>query len=130
MVLRLQRVTSIVSHPLTRPDDLGVTHGASCQTNPRKPPVVGAGVSHVTRIISASVCVGLPSGGSSARRAGGPRPPPPGTPQSAESRAYADGSHPDGGGLGAAHHNAGRGDVDNSGRIVCVSRQVASGTRL
>src|SRR5262249_1505550 len=37
IVLILQRVPPIVSHPLTRPDDLGVTHGASCQTNPRKP---------------------------------------------------------------------------------------------
>src|SRR4029453_16314413 len=37
MVLILPRVPLIVSHPLTRPDDLGVTHEASCQTNPRKP---------------------------------------------------------------------------------------------
>src|SRR5437764_13043265 len=37
MVLILQRVPPIVSHPLTRPDDLGVTYGTSRQTDPRKP---------------------------------------------------------------------------------------------
>src|SRR5215813_4817935 len=37
MVLRFQRVTSIVSYPLTRPDDLGVTHGHSSQTDANKP---------------------------------------------------------------------------------------------
>src|SRR5215468_6599681 len=36
-----------------------LAHKATCR---------GAGVSHVTRIMSASVCVGSPSGGSSARR--------------------------------------------------------------
>jgi hypothetical protein len=37
MVLSFQRVTPIVSHPLTRPDDLGVTYGPSRQTDARKP---------------------------------------------------------------------------------------------
>src|SRR5262249_40466345 len=37
MVLILQCVPPIVSPPLTRPDDLGVTHGTSRQTDPRKP---------------------------------------------------------------------------------------------
>src|SRR5215471_16714780 len=37
MVLRFPRVTSIVSYPLTRPDDLGVTYGHSSQTDARKP---------------------------------------------------------------------------------------------
>src|SRR4029453_18343019 len=37
MGLILQLVPPIVAHPLTRPDDLGVTHGASRQTDPRKP---------------------------------------------------------------------------------------------
>src|SRR6266508_3238041 len=37
MVLRLQRVTPIMSPQLTRPDDLGVIHGYRSQTGPRKP---------------------------------------------------------------------------------------------
>src|SRR5262249_53069485 len=37
MVLSFQRVTPIVSHPLTRPDDLGVTYGPNRQTDTRKP---------------------------------------------------------------------------------------------
>jgi hypothetical protein len=37
MGLSFQRVTPIVSHPLTRPDDLGVTYGPSRQTDARKP---------------------------------------------------------------------------------------------
>ena len=37
MVLRLQCVTPIVSHELTRPDDRGVTHGHSGQTAAREP---------------------------------------------------------------------------------------------
>jgi len=36
IVLRFQRVTLIVSHQLTRPDDRGVTHGRSGQTDARK----------------------------------------------------------------------------------------------
>src|SRR6266446_2647125 len=37
MVLIFQRVTPIVSHQLTRPDNRGVTHGHHSQTDPRKP---------------------------------------------------------------------------------------------
>ena len=37
MGLRVQYVTLMVSHQLTTPDDLGVTHGHSGQTDPRKP---------------------------------------------------------------------------------------------
>lgn len=37
MALIWQRVTPIVSHPLTRPDDLGVTHEHSGQIDPHKP---------------------------------------------------------------------------------------------
>ena len=37
MVLKFQRVTLIVYHQLTRPDDRGVTHGHSGQTDARKP---------------------------------------------------------------------------------------------
>jgi hypothetical protein len=37
IVLRFQRVPSIVSHQLARPDDREVTHGHSSQTDARKP---------------------------------------------------------------------------------------------
>ncbi len=37
IVLRFQCVTPIVSHQLTRPDDSGVTHGHSGQTDASKP---------------------------------------------------------------------------------------------
>src|SRR4029453_12693274 len=37
VVLIFQRVTPIVSHPLTRPDDRGVTHEDSGQTDATKP---------------------------------------------------------------------------------------------
>src|SRR2546427_4503160 len=37
IVLRFQRVPPIVSPQLARPDDLGVTHGHSSQTDARKP---------------------------------------------------------------------------------------------
>jgi hypothetical protein len=37
MVLRCQHVTPIVSRQLTRPDDIGVTHVHSGQTDSRRP---------------------------------------------------------------------------------------------
>jgi hypothetical protein len=37
IILIVQHVTPIVSHQLTRPDALGVTHGESIHTNTRKP---------------------------------------------------------------------------------------------
>jgi hypothetical protein len=37
IVLIFQSVTHIVSYQVTRPDDLGVTHGQSIQTDAHKP---------------------------------------------------------------------------------------------